>query len=111
MGNLNYISVIAKILEVPSSIQLKQNNLSLYFVTFRVQLPSFKKQCFYPILTLIVWGSLAYEIIGYYKVNDYVLIEGHMHFQSTEVENYQEKSIIINVRKIFPFFLNNQNYI
>ena len=105
MGNLNYIVGIAKILEVPSSIQLISNDLSLYFIRFRVQFSSIKNNDSYQIVNLIVWGDLAYEIISYYKVNDYILIEGHVFFDLIDRENYYDKLIQIKIIKIIPFFL------
>ena len=105
MGNLNYIVGIAKILEVPSSIQLISNDLSLYFIRFRVQFSSIKNNDSYQIVNLIVWGDLAYEIISYYKVNDYILIEGHVFFDLIDSENYYDKLIQIKIIKIIPFFL------
>lgn len=105
MGNLNYIVGIAKILEVPSSIQLISNDLSLYFIRFRVQFSSIKNNDSYQIVNLIVWGDLAYEIISYYKVNDYILIEGHVFFDLIDNENYYDKLIQIKIIKIIPFFL------
>ena len=105
MGNLNYIVGIAKILEVPSSIQLISNDLSLYFIRFRVQFSSIKKNDSCKVVNLMAWGDLAYEIISYYKVNDYILIEGHVFFDLIDSENYYDKLIQIKIIKIIPFFL------
>ena len=105
MGNLNYIVGIAKILEVPSSIQLISNDLSLYFIRFRVQFSSIKKNDSCKVVNLMAWGDLAYEIISYYKVNDYILIEGHVFFDLIDNENYYDKLIQIKIIKIIPFFL------
>ena len=105
MGNLNYIVGIAKILEVPSSIQLISNDLSLYFIRFRVQFSSIKNNGSCQIVNLMVWGDLAYEIISYYKVNDYILIEGHVFFDLIDNKNYYDKLIQIKIIKIIPFFL------
>ena len=105
MGNLNYIVGIAKILELPSSIQLISNDLSLYFIRFRVQFSSIKKNDSCQVVNLMAWGDLAYEIISYYKVNDYILIEGHVFFDLIDRENYYDKLIQIKIIKIIPFFL------
>ena len=104
MRNLNYIGGIAKILELPSSIQLSQNDL--YFIRFRVQFSFIRKDCPSSIIILIAWGNLAHEIIKSYKVNDYILIEGHVSFNSLKIKNHYKKIIEITVTKIIPFFLN-----
>ena len=102
MSNLNYIGGIAKILEVPSSIQLSQDKL--YFIRFRVQFSSINKKYLSSIIILIAWGNLAYEIIKSYKVNDYILIEGHVSFNPLKVKNYYKKIMQITITKIVPFF-------
>ena len=103
MANLNYIGGIAKILEIPSSIQLSSNDLSLYFVRFRAQFSDRQETYYHPTITLIIWGDLAYKIFGSYKVNDYDLIEGQLRIQPLKFEHYFEKQVQINVTKIFHF--------
>ena len=108
MGNLNYIGGIAKILEIPSLIRLSSKDLSLSFVQFRVQFLSRQEAYYYPTITLIVWGGLASQILDNYKVNDYVLMEGHLLLQPLNFEHYFEKQIQINVTKIFRFSFKNK---
>ena len=106
MNNLNYVGGIVKILEIPSSIQLSQN--TFYFIRFRAQFSSTGKKYPSSIIILIIWGNLAFEIIKSYKVNDYLLIEGHVCVNSIKIKNYYEKIIEITVTKMTPFFFEHQ---
>ena len=73
---MNYISCIIRILEIPK-IELGSNNIEM--VRFRVQLPSIRNKVQSPIVIYsTIWGNLAYDIISYYRINDYALIEGYI---------------------------------
>jgi len=106
MGNLNYIGGIVKILEIPSSSQLSSNGLVL---RFRAQLAVCHETYYHPTITLIVWGDLKHKILGSYKVNDYILIEGHLLIQPLKFQHFFEKQVQINITKIFHFSFKNKD--
>ena len=72
MNDTNYISGIIKILEIPKEKILKNNIQS---IKFRAQLPQMSTA---KILTLTIWGNLANDVKNYYKINDYLIIEGYI---------------------------------
>ena len=99
---MNNINSIIRILEIPS---LKsQNNMPI--IEFRAQLPylrniriNISKQNI--VVNCIVRGELAYDIVNYYRVNDYVLIEGYVSILPINLGN---KSIItLNIVRLYPF--------
>jgi len=96
---MNYISCIIRILEIPK-IELRSNNIEM--VRFRVQLPSIRNKVQSPIIiSSTIWGNLAYDIISYYRINDYALIEGYI---STSSNNNKNDSLItLNITKLYPF--------
>ena len=107
MGDINYISGIVKILETPT---IKLNKKEIPFAKFRVQFPQVRKKSPSSILTVVLWGYLANDVTKYYRINDYILIEGYLSLrESVNQEQMKKKSkyLQINVRKIFPLFLNN----
>jgi hypothetical protein len=92
------------VLETPKQRLINSNTL---VVTCRVQLPQMRK---IRIVELVFWGNLATSILNYYDVNDYILIEGYVSFQSEQ--NFKKtkktiKKVKITVVKVSPLLLLN----
>jgi single-stranded DNA-binding protein len=96
MADTNYIGSIVKIVETPKQ-RILTNNISM--TRFRVQLPQIRKN---KIVNLVVWGNLANEVVNYYKINDYILIEGYLALNKKQVLPRVE----ITVLKVYPFLLS-----
>lgn len=106
MSDINYIGAIVRILEIPA-LQVNKNEIS--FTKFRVQLPQLRVKQSKTILTLLVSGNLAQDIVKYYQVNDYVLIEGYLSVRKSFYQKQNIKEFLqVNVFKIFPLFLNTK---
>jgi hypothetical protein len=63
----------------------------------RCQLPQYQNTI---IVDLIFWGKLAADILAFYKVNDYILIEGYLGLLVNRESG--KKTIEITVTGIFP---------
>jgi single-stranded DNA-binding protein len=103
MTDINSISGLVKILENPKQ-QLLNNNILV--TTFRVQFPQVRNTC---IVHLQFWGNLARDVADYYKINDYILIEGYITLQNKQkipLNTQMSKKVEIVVLKIYPFLLN-----
>jgi single-stranded DNA-binding protein len=103
MSDTNYIGGIVKILEVPKQ---KFLNNTLAVTEFRVQLPQVRNTT---IVNLIFWGNLARDVATYYKINDYILIEGYLSLRDKRSSNLiaqPSKQIEITVLKLYPFLLS-----
>jgi single-stranded DNA-binding protein len=103
MSDTNFIGGVVKILENPRQKTLKNNTLT---TDFRVQFPQVRMNC---IVHLKFWGNLARDVATYYKINDYILIEGYLSIKEKDPINVGvqvPKKIEITVLKIYPFFLN-----
>ena len=103
MGDMNYIGGLVKILEFPKQKIINSNILVTHL---RVQFPQVRKNC---IVNLTFWGNLAHDVAMYYKMNDYILIEGYLSLNEklTLNENSQKlQKIEITVLKVYPFFLS-----
>ena len=108
MINTNYVGSIVKILENPS--QTVFNN-TISVTKFRVQFPQFRNT---RIVNLIFWGNLASDITKYYRINDYILIEGYLSLNNQgcfSVMNKNSKKVEITVLKIYPFLLSQNRRI
>lgn len=98
MSDINSISGVVKILEVPKQKILK-TNIPVTF--FRVQFPQVRKN---GIVHLKFWGNLAYDVGKYYKVNDYILINGYI-AGKPNIKFQKVKKVEITVLQIYPFSL------
>ena len=105
MSNTNYIGGIVKILETPKQKILKNN---LLVTRFRVQFPQVRNNC---IVQLTFWGNLARDVATYYRINDYILIEGYLSIIDKNNSNQTNSNKLlkkgnITVLKIYPFLLS-----
>jgi len=103
MVDTNYISGIVKILENPVK-EVSKNNVPL--TKFRVQFPQIRKNI---VVSLVFWGNLGDDVINYYQINDYILIEGYLSLRDKPITNARiknSKKVQITVLKVYPFLLS-----
>jgi single-stranded DNA-binding protein len=99
---MNYSCFIVKIINEPISSQF-QDNISL--IEMMVQFSPVRKTKTVKNFRVLVWGNLAEDIIKYYKVNDYIIIEGYIrNFSEPGMTNQVE----VSARKIYPFLLKEK---
>lgn len=99
MTDTNYIGSVVKILETPKK-KIFKNNIQI--TQFRAQLPQIRKT---KVINLVFWGKLGYDVLNYYQVNDYILIEGYLSLS----KNQLSKKIEVTVLKIYPFLVGYNN--
>lgn len=103
MSDTNYISCIVKILELPIQ-QSSKNNIP--FTTFRVQLPQLRNS---KIINLTFWGNLSRDVVEYYTINDYIIVEGYLSLRNNQKSTFEKqlsKKVEITVLRIYPFLLS-----
>lgn len=95
---MNVVNSIIRILEI-SPIKL-YNNVTI--IKLRAQLPCIRNKVQLPIIIeCFILGDLAYDLNNYYRINDYILVEGYL---STFSENSRNLiSIKLNITKLYPF--------
>jgi single-stranded DNA-binding protein len=101
MGDTNMIGGIVKILETPKQ---KIFNTNIPVTQFRVQFPQVRNNT---VIHLTFWGNLARDVANYYKINDYILIEGYISIRNKKALNKiisKSKKVEITVLKVYPFF-------
>jgi len=104
---MNYGNFIVKIVGKPEQ-SFFENNICITEVL--VKLCQIKKNKLEVPIKLTIWGNLGYDIMQYYHVNDYIIIEGYISFSKSSREDSRSqayKQIKISVFKIYPFFLKN----
>ena len=103
---MNYVNFIVKIIEKPEQSFFKDN---ICLTEIFVKLCHTKKNQLNIPLRLSIWGNLGYEIMQYYQINDYIIIEGYISLRENIFDNYKPKKnqLEVSVFKIYPFFLKN----
>ena len=103
MGDTNNIAAIVKILESPKNKTIK-NKISI--TKFRAQLPQVRQT---RVIDIVIWGNLATDIVKYYDVNDYILVEGYLSLNKVTSPKLTRKTLKrarLTVLKVYPFLLN-----
>ena len=101
MVDTNYISGIVKILENPVETVF-DNDIAI--TKFRVQFPQVRKNI---IVNLVFWGNLGRDVVNYYQINDYILIEGYLSLRNNQIPRIKNsKKFEITVLKVYPFLLS-----
>ena len=97
MADTNYIGCIVKILETPKQKIEKNNRIK---AQFRVQVPQSRNQST-TIARVTFWANLARDINEYYKVGDYIIIEGYISVSKSRKRN----KVKITAFKVYPFLI------
>lgn len=103
---MNQINSIIRILEIsPPKFYMDK----IVMVKFRAQLPFIRSEAKQPIISeFIIWGNLAFDLINYYRVNDYVLIEGF--FSKILLSNNKQPIVTITIIKFYPFLFSFKSF-
>jgi hypothetical protein len=104
---MNYVNFIVKIIGKPEQ-SFFENDISVTEVL--VKLCQTKKTKFEIPIQLSIWGNLGYDLMKYYQINDYIIIEGYISLRENIYENSRipsEKQVEVTVFKIYPFFLKD----
>jgi hypothetical protein len=91
-----------KILNQPILNQF-EDNISL--VELIVKFATVRKTKTMDTFRVSVWGNLAEDIIKYYRINDYIMIEGYIR---NFLEPGEMDQVEISARKIYPFLLKTR---
>ena len=99
---MNYTSFIIKILNKPHYTIYEQK---IPFTEALGKFYQFQNNS-HTICKLSFWGQSAYEILKYYKTNDYVLVEGYLSFRQSHFEKFDlTTEVEISIFEVYPFAL------
>ena len=110
MQSPSYFSGIVKILENPQQKVLKHK---IIITQCRALIPQNCKNKSFRVVILTFWGKLANDIKNYYKMDDYILIEGYVSIKITQSKNIKilnSKEIEITILKFYPISLKIKEY-
>ena len=107
---MNYSIFIVKIIEPPEQSFFEDETTVTEVL---VQFPQYLTKNYSDIIQISVWGNLANDVIKYYKVNDYLIVEGYLSLRDTNFENFsikKDKQVEFTVIKLYPFLLTNKTF-
>ena len=100
---MNYTSFMVKVIGEPQQ-SFFDNDISVTEILARFY--QFRENS-YNLCKLVIWGTLSYDVIQYYQLNDYLIVEGYISRRTSDFEDQNLKTDIeISVFKIYPFALN-----
>ena len=108
---MNYSIFIVKIIKTPQQ-SFFEDDTSVTEIS--VQFPQFLNKNYSDIFQISVWGSLAHDAAQYYKVNDYLIVEGSLSLRENHSETFRtkkDKQLELTVSKLYPFLLNTDKKI
>ena len=53
----------------------------------------------YNICKIVIWGSLSYDVMQYYQLNDYLIVEGYISQRKSNFENEKVEAEKIKIYK------------
>lgn len=101
MTDINYILGTIKILESPKQ-ELLEDTISVTKFKSQLSLSRTTK-----IINVTFWGNLALDIATYYKIGDYILIEGYISLRNSKFVHFGKlspKTIELTVLKVYPLY-------
>ena len=110
MQSPSYFSGIVKILENPRQKILKNKIIT---TQCRALIPQSRKNKSPKIISLSFWGTLARDITNYYKIDDYILIEGYVSIKNNKSKDsniLNSKKVLITILKFYPISLKIKEY-
>lgn len=95
---MNHGIFVIKVLEKPIHLVYKEYEA----IEIKVQFPVIRQKDSRSELTLIIWGDYRKDFLKYYKVQDYLIVEGTLTFKGDK--NVENEAKVI-VKRIYPFLL------
>ena len=101
---MNYTSFMVKVIGKPEQ-SFFDNDISVTEMIAKFY--QFRDNS-YNICKISIWGNLSYDVMQYYQINDYLIVEGYISRRNSSFEKYNiTTEVEISVFKIYPFALNN----
>ena len=103
---MNYATLLIKIITKPEQNFFDNDITATEFIGKFYQ---YRKN-YYTLCKISVWGNLAYDLVRYYQVNDYLIVEGYLVLKDSILEELNIKTNIeIIACKVYPFALTKKN--
>ena len=104
---MNYASFIVKIIDKPKQSFFNENNSVTEVL---VKFSQIREASLEVVFKISIWGNLGNDFIQYYRINDYIIIEGYISIRNNLFNSSNtigDKQIEISISKVYPFILEN----
>nr|YP_009694354.1 hypothetical protein Scana_127 [Hapterophycus canaliculatus]AXU40771.1 hypothetical protein Scana_127 [Hapterophycus canaliculatus] len=95
---MNNSVFVVKVVDKPVHLNYKEHET----IEIKVQFPVVRQKDSRSELTLLLWGDYRNDFLKYYKVQDYLIIEGILTLKGYKNRENEPKVI---VKRIYPFLL------
>nr|YP_011005681.1 hypothetical protein V2479_pgp011 [Cutleria multifida]WAM62685.1 hypothetical protein [Cutleria multifida] len=95
---MNHALFVVKVIKNPIHLIYKE----LETIEIKVEFPAPRQKNSKNQLTLLLWGSYREDFLKYYKVQDYLIVEGILTLKGYQNEDNEVKVI---VKRLYPFLL------
>ena len=95
---MNHAIFVVKVTNEPVHLIYKECQT----IEIKVQFPVFRQKNSKKELTIMLWGNYREDFLKYYKINDYLVIEGILTLKGYKNDENEAKVI---VKKLYPFLL------
>ena len=101
---MNSCIFIVRVISTPKT-RVFSNNVSV--IKIKVQQAKLrKKKKTLDKFEILLWGTLGSKFNKYYTVGNYLIVQGNLRFKKQQVKNRFQKNTQLNVKKLYPFLLN-----
>ena len=101
---MNSCTFIAKIVSTPQQ-RLITGDICL--VETRIQIAKLWNKKGFDQFQISIWGNLGKDFIKYYRVGDYIIINGVLNFKEIKSGNLFKKETKMTVLDYYPFLLTD----
>lgn len=103
---MNYVTVLLKVIKTPQQHFSQTENLIP--VTEFVGKFYQRKSNNYTICKVSIYGNFAAQVLEYYHLNDYVIVEGYIRLkESNSIDSNLKSNIEIIAHKTYPYALHS----
>ena len=99
---MNTCNFLVKIISSPKQ-RIIGDNLSL--VEAQIQFTKGRKKKGFEQFRLSIWGKLGEDFIKYYRIGDYIIVQGILSFLPSKGQKTYKKNAKLTVLKVYPFVL------
>lgn len=99
---MNTCNFLVKIISSPEQRTITGD---ISFVEAKIKFPKIRKKKGFEQFKLVLWGKLGKDFVKYYRVGDYIIVQGILSFLSTNAQKHYKKEAKLTVLKVYPFLL------
>jgi single-stranded DNA-binding protein len=105
LGKMNTSNFIVKIISKPRQRLIADD---IYVFEAQVEFPKVRRKKGLEQFKMAVWGSLGKHFLTYYRLGDYIIVEGSISFERSHLQTRYRKNAKLTVLKLYPFLITDE---